>query len=83
MVAAPAFVSPARAERLPLTPQEVSRGASPYHPRLQPRFLDFHAAAQGLDTDARWTAWQDRYGFGAVPPGPEGEAVARRLLDAA
>jgi hypothetical protein len=84
MIAAPAIIAPARAERLPLTPQEVSgEGVTLTIRDYSPRFLDFHAAAQGLDPDARWKAWQDRYGFAAVPPGPEGEAVARRLLDAA
>ena len=50
---------------------------------LSPRFLDFYAAAQGLDPDARFAAWQERYGFAAVPPGPRGDAIARRLLDQA
>lgn len=90
MIAAPAvigtspFIAPARAERLPLTPQEVSGDGVTLTIRdYSARFLDFHAAAQDLDSEARWKAWQDRYGFAAVPPGPEGEAVARRLLDAA
>lgn len=50
---------------------------------LSPRFLDFHAAAQGADADARWSLWKRRYDFAAVPPTPEGEAMARDMLDAA
>lgn len=50
---------------------------------LSPRFLDFHASAQGASPDARFALWQERYGFSATPPTPEGDAIARRLLDAA
>ncbi len=50
---------------------------------LTPRFLAFFEAAQGLDPDARFALWQERYNFAAVPPSPEGEAMARRLLDGA
>lgn len=52
---------------------------------LTPRFLDFHAAASapGVDPEARWKVWQERYGFAAVPPTPEGQKIARRLLDEA
>lgn len=52
---------------------------------LSPRFLDFHAAASaaGVDAEQRWTLWQQRYGFAAVPPTPEGQAMARRMLEQA
>ncbi|MFV3073130.1 hypothetical protein [Niveispirillum fermenti] len=50
---------------------------------LSPRFLDFHGAAAGLDGETRWALWQERYGFAAIPPTPEGMAIARRLLDEA
>src|SRR5690606_26832582 len=52
---------------------------------LTPRFLDFYerASHEGLDPDARWTLWQEAYGFAAVPPTPEGSRAARALLDAA
>lgn len=52
---------------------------------LSPHFLDFHAAAsaEGVDADQRWTLWQQRYGFAAVPPTEEGQAMARRLLEQA
>ncbi|HEY4555636.1 MAG TPA: hypothetical protein VIG68_04295, partial [Lysobacter sp.] len=50
---------------------------------LAPRFLDFHAAAQGVDADTRWALWQRKYDFAAVPPTPQGQAMARAMLDEA
>jgi len=51
---------------------------------LSPQFLAFYAAAKGApDADARFKLWQDLYGFAAVPPTPQGEAMARRLVDGA
>jgi hypothetical protein len=50
---------------------------------LTPRFLDFYRAAQDLAPDARFTLWKRRYDFAAVPPTPEGEVLARRMLDEA
>ena len=75
---------PAAAAKLAVTPLVESRDGVTVSLRdLSPRFLDFYVAAQGLAPDARFAVWQDRYGFAAVPPTPKGEAVARRLLDAA
>lgn len=49
---------------------------------LSQRFLDFYQAARDeADPDRRWALWQERYGFAAVPPTPEGTRIARRLLD--
>lgn len=52
---------------------------------LTPRFLDFYTAASAPDVDPeqRWSLWQERYGFAAVPPTPEGQKIARRLVEAA
>jgi hypothetical protein len=51
---------------------------------LSPRFLAFYAAAKTApDADARFRIWQDTYGFAAVPPTPQGQAMARRLVDEA
>ena len=75
---------PAAAAKVAVTPLVKSRdGVTVSLKDLSPRFLGFYAAAQGLAPDARFAVWQDRYGFAAVPPTPQGEAVARRLLDAA
>jgi len=41
------------------------------------------AAVSPLDADARYALWKREGGTAAVPPGPDGEAMARRLLDAA
>jgi hypothetical protein len=50
-----------------------------------PRFETFyaHATARPTDADARFKLWQDEDGLAAVPPGPDGDAMARQLLDAA
>jgi hypothetical protein len=49
------------------------------------KFQAFYAeaAAAPLTPDARFALWQKDYGIAAVPPGPDGDAMARRLLDAA
>src|SRR6185295_18963822 len=47
------------------------------------KFLAFYAEAAGADPDARWALWQKDYGYAAVPPGPDGEKMARAGLDAA
>ena len=50
---------------------------------LTPRFLLFYEAASkpGVDENERWRLWHDMYGFAAVPPTPEGQKMARSLLD--
>lgn len=50
---------------------------------LAPRFLDFYAAAQDASPDERWALWGRKYGFAAVPPTPEGQKIARTLLEGA
>src|ERR1700760_3282923 len=51
---------------------------------VSPQFLAWYAAARDLpDADARFRLWQQIYGFAAVPPGPQGEAIARTLVDGA
>lgn len=52
---------------------------------LTPKFLSFYDAAvkQNASGDLRWGLWKDLYGFAAVPPTPQGDSVARTLLDAA
>lgn len=41
------------------------------------------ATVGSLDPDARFKLWQQEDGLAAVPPGPDGDAMARKLLDAA
>ena len=52
---------------------------------LTPKFLTFYraATARQLDPDARFRLWQADYGFAAVPPTPQGDSMARTLLDRA
>lgn len=49
------------------------------------RFKAFYAeaAATPLDEGARWALWKNEYGIAAVPPGPDGDKMARQLLDSA
>ncbi|WP_372785304.1 hypothetical protein [Phenylobacterium sp.] len=82
--AALAVAPAALAAKLPIAPLEASRDGVTLSTRdLGPRFLDFYRAAQGASPDARFAIWQDRYGFAATPPTPQGDAMARKLLDEA
>jgi hypothetical protein len=49
------------------------------------KFQTFYAdaAARPIAPDARFQLWQKEDGLAAVPPGPDGDAMARQLLDAA
>ncbi|MDE1986013.1 MAG: hypothetical protein KGL56_12260 [Alphaproteobacteria bacterium] len=47
------------------------------------KFEKFYTDAKALDEAARWSLWKKEYGIAAVPPTPEGEALARKQLDAA
>ncbi|CAM3066867.1 hypothetical protein FITA111629_01485 [Filibacter tadaridae] len=50
---------------------------------LVPKFLNFYKLANkdGIEEDARWTMWKELYNFAAVPPGEEGQTVAKKLLN--
>ncbi|NIK12588.1 hypothetical protein [Alkalibacillus almallahensis] len=50
---------------------------------LVPKFLEFYQKAdrEAVDAEERWALWQEYYGFAAVPPGDEGQQMARQLLD--
>jgi hypothetical protein len=50
---------------------------------ITPQFLDFYEAAKALPPGQRFAEWKKRYGFAAVPPTPQGDAIARKLLDSA
>src|SRR5262249_39962665 len=52
---------------------------------LTPKFLHFYdeATQKPLSDDERWGLWKKEYGFAAVPPTPEGQAMARAMLDSA
>lgn len=79
------FAVPASAEKVALAKsvQEES-GSKVEIVDLTPRFLAFYeAAADAKDPEARFALWKEHYGFGAFPPGPAGEKIARQLLDEA
>jgi hypothetical protein len=50
---------------------------------LTPRFLAFYerALAEDADPERRWELWRELYNVAAIPPTPEGQQLARRLLD--
>lgn len=50
---------------------------------LVPKFLHFYELANtdGIDSDERWELWKEHYNFAAVPPGEEGQAIAKKLLN--
>lgn len=52
---------------------------------LTGRFLAFYDSARlrHADPETRFQLWRRLYGFAAVPPGPFGDSLARRLLDSA
>ena len=52
---------------------------------LTSKFLAFYqtATSEHAGEARRWELWQTMYGFAAVPPTPEGEAMARQILDEA
>ena len=84
LLAVVSAAAPAAAEKVEPVRRELSDAAHKIRlVDLTPRFLDFHAAASaaGVDPEKRWSLWQERYGFAAVPPTPEGQKIARRLLD--
>ena len=49
-----------------------------------PKFEAFYsdATVKQIDADARWALWRKEYGLAAVPPGDEGQKIARGQLDA-
>lgn len=85
IVAAVALASapaPAPMEKLPLTPvRQCVESRCIELNDLSARFLAFFDAAKNeADEERRFALWQAHYAFAAVPPGPQGEALARQLL---
>lgn len=52
---------------------------------LSPKFLAFYdaAVAEKADPESRFQLWKEKYGFAALPPVPERDQMARKLLDTA
>lgn len=50
---------------------------------LTPKFLRFYQTAiqERADPNRRWELWKQLYGFAAVPPTPQGDQMARKILD--
>lgn len=50
---------------------------------LRPKFLEFYQTAikETDSEDRRFGMWKQMYDFAAVPPTPEGDQMARRVLD--
>jgi len=80
-VACAAAASVAAAKLPPLRSEQVQGHLRIEVVDLTPRFLAFYESARNeRDPDARFALWQEHYGFAAVPPGPRGREMARRLL---
>lgn len=47
---------------------------------LAPKFLNFYEKAKGKDVSCIWDIWKENYNFAAVPPGEQGEQMAKELL---
>lgn len=80
------FLAAGTASAVAETPAPLPEGVTLKVRSLAPKFLAFHEAAQSAadrSPDARWRLWKEKYDFAAVPPTPEGDAIARRMLDAA
>lgn len=52
---------------------------------LVPKFLGFYeiASKPNIKNEQRWMLWKEHYNFAAVPPGEEGQTIARKLIDGA
>lgn len=52
---------------------------------LVPKFLEFYqkAVTEGIGSEERWELWKEHYNFAAVPPGENGEHIAKTLLNEA
>ncbi len=52
---------------------------------LVPKFLNFFKLAykDEIEEDERWMMWKELYNFAAVPPGEDGQKLAKKLLNEA
>lgn len=52
---------------------------------LVPKFLNFFKLAykDDIEEDERWRMWKELYNFAAVPPGEDGQTLAKKLLNEA
>ena len=52
---------------------------------ITPKFISFYDSAVSLNAseNQRWDLWKKLYDFAATPPTPQGDSIARRLLDSA
>lgn len=68
----------------PTTVLPASSGSITYRD-LTPRFMTFYRSATATphSADERFAVWKQDYGFAAVPPTPDGDKIARKLLDEA
>ncbi|MDZ5710706.1 DUF2268 domain-containing putative Zn-dependent protease [Jeotgalibacillus haloalkalitolerans] len=50
---------------------------------LVPKFLNFYDKANqpDINADERFKLWKEHYNFAAIPPGEEGQKMAREMLD--
>ncbi|MBR7552693.1 DUF2268 domain-containing putative Zn-dependent protease [Allobacillus sp. GCM10007491] len=48
-----------------------------------PKFITFYekATKQKCTKEERWNLWKEHYNFAAIPPGPDGQTLAKELLE--
>ncbi len=65
------------------TPVPYKGGLSVQIIDITSKFLKFYDSARivDLDPESRWLLWKKMYDFAAVQPGPNGDKMARALLD--
>lgn len=75
-------IKPAQTARI-IVKQRVSTMVNIKIRDLSPKFLSFYneAARLNLSENERWLLWKKRYDFAAVPPTPQGDSIARKLLN--
>jgi len=45
-----------------------------------PKFLNFYEKAKGKENENIWDLWKEHYNFAAVPPGEQGQKMAKEML---
>jgi hypothetical protein len=81
MAAAILFCLPGLGSAQPPKPHEIVVEVKD----LSPKFLAFYdaAVAEKAGPERRFQLWKEKYGFAALPPVPERDEMARKLLDTA
>ena len=50
---------------------------------IVPTFLKYYSLARLAEKSERYSLWKKHYNFSAIPPGEQGEQVAKKMLQEA